>query len=166
MCKHITFNIIGTLSQLNGLKQNQLSASAFYYIKPSATFYGKTGLTWFVQKWESGWKENRLIFNQKIGGKLYRNIWGEAEITYGNLNNSNSNNAFIIYNQADGMNFKGGISLNWYIGKHFELSLLYRYTSYEGLFFEDIGEDEDIEFNTNTFNYKTQSLFGGLKWRF
>jgi len=163
---NITFNIIGTFSQLNGLKQNQLGASAFYYLNPSATFYGKTGLTWFVQKWESGWKENRLILNQKIGGKLYRNIWGEAEITYGNLNNSNTNNATIIYNQADGMKLKAGLKLNWYIGKHFELSLLYRYTSYEGLFFEDIGEDVDTEFNTNTFNYQTQSLFGGLKWKF
>ena len=163
---NVIFNLTGTISALNGLKQNQLSGSAFYYLNPYATFYGKTGLTWFVQKWESGWKENRLILNQKIGGKIYRNIWGEAEITYGNLNNSNTNNAFIIYNQADGMNLKTGLSLNWYIGKHFELSLLYRYTSYKGYFFEDIGEDVDTEFNTNTFNYQTQSLFGGLKWKF
>jgi len=163
---NITFNLTGTISALNGLKQNQLGGSAFYYLNPYATFYGKTGLTWFVQKWGSGWKENRLFFNQKIGGKLYRNIWGEAEITYGNLNNSNTNNATIIYNQADGMKLKAGLSLNWYIGKHFELSLLYRYTSYEGLFIEDIGEDTDTEFNTNTYNYQTQSLFGGLKWKF
>ena len=77
-----------------------------------------------------------------------------------------ANNGFIIYNQADGMKLKGGLTLNWYIGTHFELSLLYRYTSYEGLFFEDVGEDQDYEFNTNTFNYQTQSLFGGLKWKF
>jgi hypothetical protein len=163
---NITYSLTGTISALNGLNQNQFGASAFYYLNPYATYYGKTGVTWFVQKWESGWKENRLIFNQKVGGKLYRNIWGEAEITYGNLNNSNTNNAFIIYNQADGINLKTGFTLNWYIGKHFELSLLYRYTTYEGLFFEDIGEDIDAEYNTNTFNYQTQSLFGGLKWKF
>ncbi len=163
---NITLNLVGTISALNGLKQNQLGISAFYYLNSYGTFYGKTGLMWFSQKWATGWKENRLILNQKIGGKIYRNIWGEAEITYGNLNNANTNNGFIIYNQADGMKLKGGLTLNWYIGTHFELSLLYRYTSYEGLFFEDVGEDQDYEFNTNTFNYQTQSLFGGLKWKF
>ena len=163
---NITFNLFGTISALNGLKQNQLGLSAFYYISPFATFYGKTGLTWFVQKWNTGWNENRLILNQKLGGKLYRNLWGEAEITIGNLNNANTNNGFIIYNQADKMKFKGGLTLNWYIGKHFELSLLYRYTAYEGLFMEDLDDNQDIDLNKNSFNYQTQSLFGGLKWKF
>ncbi|MFK5854556.1 MAG: hypothetical protein QM503_00405 [Bacteroidota bacterium] len=165
---NITLNLTATTSGLNGLIQNQLGFSGFYYINPYSTFYGSTGITWFVQKWESGWKENRLILNQKLGGKLFRNIWGEAEITYGNLNNSNTNNALVIYNQADGMNLKAGLTLNWYIGKHFELSLLYRYTSYEGLFMEVPFDDNDnnTNINKNTFNYQTQSLFGGLKWRF
>ena len=163
---NVTFNLFGTISSLNGLKQNQLGLSAFYYINPYATFYGSTGLTWFVQRWNSGWNESRLIINQKLGGKLYRNIWGEAEITVGNLNNANTNNGFIIYNQADKMKFKGGLTLTWYKGKHFELSLLYRYSSYEGLFMEDVDYEQNDELDKNTFNYQTQSLFGGLKWKF
>ena len=163
---NVTVNLFGTMSGLNGLKQNQLGLSAFYYINPYATFYGKTCVTWFSQEWDTGWRENRLILNQKLGGKLYRSIWGEAELTFGNLNNANTNNGFIIYNQADKMRLKGGLTINWYIGKHFELNLLYRYTSYEGLFMENIDDDQDIDINKNTFNYQTQSLFGGLKWKF
>ena len=163
---NVTFNLFGTISSLNGLKQNQLGLSVFYYLNPYATFYGSTGLTWFVQRWNSGWNESRLIINQKLGGKLYRNIWGEAEITVGNLNNANTNNGFIVYNQADKMKFKGGLTLTWHKGKRFELSLLYRYTSYEGLFMEDIYDEQNNNLDKNTFNYQTQSLFGGLKWKF
>lgn len=31
---------------------------------------------------------------------------------------------------------------------------------------EDTDDDQDIDLNKNAFNYQTQSLFGGLKWKF
>ena len=163
---NITFNLFGSISSLNGLKQNQLGISAFYYLNTHASLYGSTGLTWFVQKWNTGWNENRLILNQKLGGRLYRNLWGEAEITYGDLNNANTNNGFVVYNQADKMKFMGGLTFKIFLGKHFELNLLYRYIAYEGIFMEDTDDEQNSNLNTNTFNYQTQSIIGGIKWTF
>jgi len=163
---NVTFNLSGVISALNGLKQNQLGLSAFYYINPHASFYGSTGLMWFSQTWDDGWSENRLILNQKLGVNLYRNLWAEGEFTLGNLNNASTNNGFIVYNQADKMRFKGGLTLKIFLGNHMELSLLYRYTAFEGLFMKDIDDDQNNDLNKNTFNYQTQSLFGGLKWKF
>jgi len=107
-----------------------------------------------------------LILNQKLGVNLYRNLWAEGEFTLGNLNNASTNNGFIVYNQADKMRFKGGLTLKIFLGNHMELSLLYRYTAFEGLFMKDIDDDQNNDLNKNTFNYQTQSLFGGLKWKF
>ncbi len=121
---------------------------------------------WFSQTWDDGWSENRLILNQKLGVNLYRNLWAEGEFTLGNLNNASTNNGFIVYNQADKMRFKGGLTLKIFLGNHMELSLLYRYTAFEGLFMKDIDDDQNNDLNKNTFNYQTQSLFGGLKWKF
>ncbi len=107
-----------------------------------------------------------MIFNQKLGGRLYRNLWAEAEITYGDLNNANTNNGFVVYNQADKMKFIGGLTFKIFLGKHFELNLLYRYIAYEGIFIEDSDDEQNSDLNTNIFNYQTQSIIGGLKWTF
>lgn len=161
---NITFNLFGTMSSLNGQKQSQLGISSFYCLNSHASIYGSTGLTWFVQKWNTGWNENRLIFNQKIGGRLYRGLWGEAGFTYGNLNNANIDNGFIVYNQADKMKFKMGVNLKMFLGKHMELNLLYGHVAYESTFIE--GSDQNNNEVAHTFNYQTQNLIGGLKWKF
>ncbi|MBC8319795.1 MAG: hypothetical protein H8E34_03630 [Bacteroidetes bacterium] len=167
---NITFNLNGSISSLNGLNQNQLGISAFYYLNKHASFYGASGLTWFAQRWDDGWNENRLIINQKLGSKLYRRLWGEVDLTIGNLNNANISNGFVVYNQADKMRFKGGLTFKIFIGKHMELNLLYQYIAYEGIFNEisDEGANQNQNNNliNNTFNYQTPSIFGGLKWKF
>lgn len=162
---NITINLAASISKLNGIRQRQLRVSTFYYLTPYANFYGSTGITGFVQLQKDGGKEKRLIFDQKIGSKLYRNFWGEVEITYGNLNNANTDNGFIVYNQADKMKFKTGLTLSIFLGAQIELNLLYRYISYEGIFAEE-SNDEQNSLITHSFNYQTQNIFGGIKWKF
>ena len=154
------FNIFGSYSSLNELKQYQLGLSSTYFLNKAATFYGTTGLIWFSESLQNNNRENRLIFDQKAGAKLAGRLWGEASIVVGNLNNANTDHGLIVYNQADNMKFKGALKLRVFISDHFELNLSYSYVAYEGNFIEF----EPSVDNTYTYEYQSQNLIGGIVW--
>jgi len=165
---NVTLNLFGTISSLNGAKQSQLGTSGFYYLNSNASIYGNTQLTWFSQRQKQSNNDSRLIFTQKIGGKLLSKLWAEAEFGYGNLQNANINNGSIVFNQSDKTNCWGGVNLKLPLTKNIELNLYYKYIRYEGEFYLDIMQntEQKNKQNTNSFNYQTQNIIGGLKWKF
>ena len=165
---NVTLNLFGTFSSLNGAKQSQLGASGFYYLNSSASIYGNTQLTWFSQRLRQSSNDNRLLFTQKIGGRIFPKLWVEAEFGYGNLHNANINNGSIVFNQADKTNYWGGVNLKLPLTKNIELNLYYKYIRYQGEFYSDIEQssEQKNKQNTNSFNYQTQNIVGGLKWKF
>jgi len=156
-----TFNLFGSYSSLNELNQMQVGVSSIYYLNKASTAYGSTGIMWFNQKVQQNDFENRIIFNQKIGSKIYKGLWGEASFLYGNLNNANINNGLLPYNQADKTNFKGEITARLTTNKHIELNLSYGYVSYEGVFYIY----QNLNNTSNTFDYQSQNLIGRIVWK-
>ncbi len=156
------FNVYGSFSSLNELNQYQLGLSSTYYLNRKATIYGTTGLMWFSEALQDNTSDSRFIFDQKVGAKLAGRFWGEASVLIGNLNNANTNNGLIIYNQADKMLFKGGLKLKVFLSDHFELNLSYGYVAYEGSFYEF---DTSVN-STQTYHYQSQNIIGGIVWNF
>ncbi|MBU2555036.1 MAG: tetratricopeptide repeat protein [Bacteroidetes bacterium] len=159
----MTFGFSGVFSSLNGLKQNQLSLHSFYYLGKGTDFYGSTDVSWFIQQWPGG-NENRGIFRQSLGCRLYKQSWFEAEYTYGNQNNTSSFDAMVVYNQADKMNYRAGLSLTIIPWTPIELSLRYQYVSYDGYVTRNFTEEDSDK--TTTFAYQIQNILGGIKWKF
>jgi len=160
---NMTFGFTAISSALNGLKQNQLSLDAFYYLGKGTRFYGKSEVSWFVQKWDAG-NENRYFFKQSLGLQLYKLSWLEAEYTLGNQNNASALNGMVVFNQADKMNYRAGVSLTVIPINHLELSLRYQYISFESNSSEVYSDEENIK--THTFAYEAQNFLGGIKWTF
>jgi hypothetical protein len=159
----MTFGFSGVFSSLNGLKQNQLSLHSFYYLGKGTDFYGSTDVSWFIQQWPTG-NENRGIFRQSLGCRLYKQSWLEAEYIYGNQNNTSSFDAMVVYNQADKMNYRAGLSLTIIPWTPIELSLRYQYVSYDGFVTRNFSEEDTDK--TTTFAYQIQNILGGIKWKF
>lgn len=159
---NLKFNFNANYSELNAATQYQFGLSAFYYLNKKATIYGSTGYIWFNQEWDRRSDESRNIFDQKLGGRIFNDLWCEAEFVYGDLNNVNVYKGSVVYNNVDKMNFKSGISLKYRLGLHFELNLLYQYNSYESMFIEFNNNAERTIYNNN---YQTQNIIGGMVWK-
>ncbi len=163
--KRFSFNFSGSYSNLNAAKQMQGGIGITYYPFGNLNLYTNTGMVYFYQKMpgrQAGSKENRLIFDQMIGLKLFPNLWTEASVTFGNLANYNEKNAFIVYNIADKINFKTGISFIFALSSKIELSLRYQFLSRES---DYISYENTTSFITKTTNYQNNTLIGGIKWK-
>ncbi|MEE4260061.1 MAG: hypothetical protein V2I62_09890 [Bacteroidales bacterium] len=160
----INLGLTGTYSELSGAQQGQVGLSCFYYPLGSTKLYGKTELTGFFEFNEYLGDDQRLIFNQLIGVKLFTKTWLEAQYLSGNLNNTNIKQGSGIYNLPEKVNFIAGLNLHIFATDHLEISLIYNYSDKNGLY-----SNQDInngEINNYSFNYQTQSVIGGIKWTF
>ena len=94
---------------------------------------------------------NRFIFSQNAGAHLYKTLWGEGNITLGNLKNYSDLNAFYVYNSVDPTTFRTGFSLFWYVGT--KVTIIGNYTY----------DTKQIE--PTQKNYNQQSFSGGIIWK-
>lgn len=161
--KKATFSLSTAFSNLNSAKQFQGGVDITYFPFGNLDLYSSTNLTLFFQKQTgSNAKESRIIFDQLIGMKLLPKLWTEASLTLGNLANYNEKNAFIVYNIADKINLKTGISFIYAMSSKIELSLRYQLLKRENTYISY--QTKDI-INTNTTNYQNNTLIGGIKWK-
>jgi hypothetical protein len=159
-----SLGLSATYSELSGAKQAQLGISCFYYPLGSTKLYGQTALTGFFESNGVLGDDQRLLFHQMIGVKLFPETWLEAELLSGNLNNANIKQASVTYNLPEKINFIAGIKLHIFATEKLEINLLYNYSDKNGFY-----SNQDVnnsEFNTFTFSYYSQSIIGGLKWTF
>jgi hypothetical protein len=117
------------------------------------TLPGKTNV--YFNSYLSGMIEetnNRFIFSQYVGARIYKSVWAEGNVTLGNIQNYNDHNALYIYNSIDPTLFRTGLSLYWNINNNITLYGNYLY------------DTKQVEQTTN--QYIQQSFLGGLIWKF
>ena len=165
--KNFSFNLSGTYSNLNSAKQIQGGIGITYFPFGNLNLYTNSSLVYFYQKTSGGQgqgsaKETRFIFDQMIGLKLFPKLWTETSFTLGNLSNYNEKNAFIVYNIADQIKFKAGISVIYSLSSKIELSLRYQFLSRESNYITYENSTTSI---TKTTNYQNNTIIGGIKWK-
>ncbi len=160
--KRFSLSLSGTYSNLNSAKQMQSGLAITYFPFGNLDLYTNTGLVYFRQK-QAGNTESRFIFDQMIGFKAFPKLWAEASFTLGNLANYNEKNAFVVYNIADKIKFKAGISFIYLLSSKIELSLRYQFLNRES---DYIMNENAITIITNTTNYQNNNITGGIKWKF
>jgi len=92
---------------------------------------------------------SHTIFSQTVGARLAKTLWGNVNMTVGNLNFYNDFNALYVYNSIDPTLFRIGVTLFWYLGKHITLTANYTY------------DTKKIELTQ--LNYIQQSFLGGIR---
>ena len=166
--KKISASLFATYSNLNNSKQFQIGISGTYFPFGNLDLYSNTTIALLNKKADvvipgSGSnKENHIIFDEMIGAKIINNLWLEASVSIGNLAYYNEKNAFIVYNIADKINFKTGISAIYSLNQNFELSLRYQYLNRESSYMNFTDSDSKQEIITN---YQNNTIIGGIKWK-
>lgn len=162
--RNFSFGLYGTYGRLANIgKQVQAGVSATWYPFGNINLYATTSLTGFANG-----SDKRLIYDQTITLKIVPNLWLEGLLTLGNLSLYNEKNAFVAFNLADRIKIRKGANLVITLGRHIDLSLIYRFYTKEFDFFYYKKSPSEIRpiLVTATTTYYNHSLLGGLKWKF
>ena len=142
-------NVNGSSMSNDMGKAKQIGGVAGVVLPGRANIYFNTAYIRMIEP-----RNNRNIFAETIGARLFKPLWIEANITTGNLKNYNDTKALYVYNSVDPTTFRSGLSMFLNIGKHLTITTNYTY---------DIKSITDQNINSN---YNQHSYSGGLRWKF
>jgi len=155
-----------SFSNLNDLYQTQLGWSLAWYPLGNINFYGVTEVMALFQE-----NESRLIFQQRIGGKVLPRLWLEGSAIIGDMTNANLSNGFIVYNNTDKINYRLGINLLLTVTKNVDLSIIYQFFSNASI--QTVYTPDPLDSSGSTIlqknqytNYQTHTIIGGITWKF
>ncbi len=148
----------GTYGDFGRNDQTQLGISGYTYPLGNLNLYTQTSL---INRWSGD--DYSLIFYQMIGGRVANKLWLEGSFTIGDLSNYAENNAFVIYNAPERINYKFETVFIYSLSKHFEFSVRYRMMQRESkyLYFYTL---DSFEVTTSKYLYHT--VIGAIKYRF
>lgn len=149
--------VSGTYGDFGHAVQKQMSFSALTFPFGNIDFYTKTSIT---RMWNND--DDHLIFYQMFGGSITKDVWLEAELTYGQLLDYTEKNAFVIYNSPEDINYKVEGTLIWDVSPKIELMFKYRYLERVNTYLT-YTNFEDFTFEHSKYPYHT--LIGGIKWK-
>ena len=150
------FGITTSWSNLNNKNQYQLGGIFTWYPAGNLNIYTTTSL---VSAWEE--ENNRLVFDQLVGGKVAKQFWMEGYITLGEMVNYNEKNAFVVHNSGDKIKFRTGVNFIVLLSSKLELSIRYIYLQEQGYWISSSVEGGS---NISQINYQNNTIIGGLKW--
>ncbi|MDK2851798.1 MAG: hypothetical protein PWQ38_63 [Proteiniphilum sp.] len=116
-------------SNFGGIAQYQVKGSLTYYPLGNLNFYGITSAAMIHTP--EGWTTEQYIFSQHLGVKLFRQIWLDANGSFGNHLNYITDRSFLVYDTYDPIKALAGLSLSWYM-KKITLSTGYQWQQKEG----------------------------------
>jgi tetratricopeptide (TPR) repeat protein len=153
------FALEATASTGNFAGDSYFQAGLFGYTYPlgNLNFYTQTGLIRITSPQNKNW-----IFHQMAGLKLMNNLWLEALGTFGSLQNYSENNAFVIYNTPEAIDFKLEGNLIFQVNDNVSFSLRTRYMQRENSFVYYTSSDEFIIIEKP---YGYYAIIGGIKWK-
>ncbi len=149
-------NLFGTFSSLNNSRQKQLGLIFSIFPKGNLNLYSLS--TFVLQK--SG-KNSEFIFEEAIGIKIFNHLWVEGFITpVGHLENYVEQSAYIVYNIADIIKRRAGVSFTIPLNK---LKIVFRY--------QFLDKVSSFSFYNNSkrighFDHQENFLTGTISWKF
>ncbi|MEI6764249.1 MAG: hypothetical protein WCM76_01330 [Bacteroidota bacterium] len=167
---YTSLGISGSLSQLNSKTYIQANATLNIFPLGNLNLYSLTTLSGVLERDSAGTKDAgqpgkgkpRIIFSETIGGKIFRKLYAEAGLTYGDISGYNEKNAFVVNNIPDHTKYRAGMSLIYNLSPHIDLGVYYLYTEKEGSYFFYNTINSVVYKN---YNYQINTITGGVKWK-
>ena len=147
-----------SLGDLNETDQEQINFGVEYYPFGNLNLYSVTDI--YNHK---NADETEILINQKIGAKVLDKVWFEAYGTFGKARNFFEDNAYIAYNTGKDLTFKWGSNIFYRIRPDLEIRLYFKNAFYDDEFYR-LNGTQPVEINT--YDYKSYSITGGIKWIF
>lgn len=142
-----SFGLNGSFFKYDVSKYGQIGMYAGVTLPGSRSVYFKTSLNQMLES-----SNNRLVYSQVAGLRVYKSVWAEGRIDLGNLQNYTDHNALYIYNSIDPTVFRTGASLFWYVRPNITLYGNYLY--------------DTKQINQTSDHYIQHSFLTGIIWKF
>lgn len=152
---YINYNL--SLGKINTSSQFQLGIGGFYYPFKKQQLYAYSSASVLFKD-----AQPKLMANQMIGIKLNAKLFAEANVWLGSLKNFSENNGTVIYNLADDIKLKTGLSISYLLNKHLTFNLQYGFLQREGSYYYYTSPTTYV---TKSINYNQQSITLGIKWK-
>jgi hypothetical protein len=158
-------SLFGAYSNLNDKEQIQAGFQVVLFPYGNLDFYLSSKL---LNHRNDG--HNSIIYEQVVGAKLFRPVWIELNATMGQMKNYYSNNAFVVFNIADKIQFKGGAKLIFRINSRWMLTADYIYLLRRGDYVQysaaDLPEGDPPFPVTLHKDFQNHIIVIGLNWKF
>jgi hypothetical protein len=142
-------------SNFGGIAQYQAKGSLTYYPLGNLNFYGITSAAMIHTP--EGWTTEQYILSQHLGVKLFKQIWLDANGSFGNHLNYITDRSFLVYDTYDPIKGLAGLSLSWYM-KKITLSTGYQWQQKEGYAY--------AETDYSAYKYNNHLVNIALIWNF
>lgn len=128
-----------------------------YYPFGNLNFYGTSSGTLIFDNHEK--RGTQTVFSQKIGVKLFGNMWLDGMVSIGDHLNHMADYSFVVYDTYDPIKLITNVSLSYYF-KKLTLSATYSWTQREGWALTNYYTELLM------YKYNNQLINLGLKWNF
>lgn len=154
---NFNFRISGTISDLNGGIQYQPLAGFDYYPLGNTNLYFSSDVAYLIAPSEEHYTPG-LVIKQKMGVRVFRPVWVEPYLQYGSVSNYADEDAYVIYNSHDVIDYWYGARLNIYLADY-TLNLYYIFQYYQNTNYLSVaGIPDQVGYNSSTHLL-------GLRWR-
>ena len=142
-------------SNFGGIDQYQAEGSLTYYPLGNLNFYGITSAAMIHTP--EGWTTEQYILSQHLGVKLFRQIWLDANTSFGNHLNYITDRSFLVYDTYDPIKGMAGLTLSWFL-KRMTVNAGYQWQQKEGYAYSDTGY--------TAYKYNNHLVNIALLWNF
>jgi len=163
--KNFSYFTIGSsfyYSALNNANQLQNDYQLTFYPLGNLNLYTVSTASLQREIFENTSFDNRFVFHQLIGTKVFKSLWLEGFATYGDMHNFVRNDGSTVYNGTDVIKGLYGGRFIFFIKPQTKITLAYNYQNLESYF----NSDQDYRKGINRIEYTNHSLTGGLIWNF
>jgi tetratricopeptide (TPR) repeat protein len=157
-------SIFAAYSNLNNKEQFQAGFQIMAFPLGNLNFYLSSKL---LNHRNAG--KNQVVFEQMFGTRIYKPLWAEINATFGQMKNYHENNAFVVYNIAEKIRFKGGAKLIYTLNPRWMITAQYIYLLREGEYIVYTlvpPENTEVKPVTKEQDFQNQFFLIGFKWNF
>lgn len=136
----------------------QTSAAVSYYPYGDGRLYLRTSLAGVFA--DSG---SKVIFEEKVGGRICGDVWGECAFAAGDMSGFNENELANVYVLQDRTKYRVSANVIYAVSERLSVSFLYKFMEREGVFYYFDGSGYLHKESKRVFS---NNLIGGLRWNF
>ena len=136
----------------------QTSAAVSYYPYGDGRLYLRTLLAGVFA--DSG---SKVIFEEKVGGRICGDVWGECAFAAGDMSGFNENELANVYVLQDRTKYRVSANVIYAVSESVSLCFLYKFMEREGAFYYFDGSGYLHKESKRVFS---NNLIGGLRWNF
>ncbi|MDH4473135.1 MAG: outer membrane beta-barrel protein [Fluviicola sp.] len=155
--RNLSVGITGSWANLGGFQQVQLEGAIGWYPFGNTKLYTVSSYSWLNND-----GTNQSILSQKIGGMIFKNLWYEVKVSYGNHSNYLTEAGIFAFNTIEPILFLGEANLRLTFGR-FSIIPSYTIQQRESSYSRYLTSTNSELVTANYFNHLIKTT---LQWKF